>query len=63
MSELPSDYFIKTFQFTPNVHNDQYPSIDPTSPALSLAGKTVIVTGASRGIGAKVRLHHFSPKP
>jgi NADP-dependent 3-hydroxy acid dehydrogenase YdfG len=31
-----------------------YPSVDPTKPELSLAGKVVIITGASRGIGAKV---------
>jgi hypothetical protein len=33
-----------------------YPSIDPSNPELSLAGKVAIITGASRGIGAKVRL-------
>ena len=32
-------------------HNDTYPSIDPSNPALSAKGKTVIVTGGGRGIG------------
>lgn len=40
-------------QFTRTVHQDVYPSIDPTKAELSLAGKVVIVTGASRGIGAR----------
>ena len=48
---LPADYFVKTHQFTKTVHRDQYPSIDPASPKLSQKGKTVIVTGASQGLG------------
>ena len=32
-------------------HNDTYAAIDPKKPALSAAGKTVIVTGAGAGIG------------
>lgn len=34
-----------------NWHNDTYPSIDPTSPSLSAAGKTVVITGGGTGIG------------
>jgi hypothetical protein len=48
---LPADFFIKIHQFTSSVHRDEYPSIDPTSPRLSQHGKTVIVTGASQGVG------------
>jgi len=55
---LPADYFVKTHQFTKTVHRDQYPSIDPASPKLSQKGKTIIVTGASQGIG-KVSLSPF----
>lgn len=54
MDSLPNDYFVTSLQFTPHMFQDQYPSIDPKNPALSLAGKVVIITGASRGIGAKV---------
>ena len=32
-------------------HNDTYPSIDPSNPAISAKGKTVIVTGGGKGIG------------
>lgn len=32
-------------------HNASYPAIDPTKPTLSVAGKTVFVTGGSAGIG------------
>ncbi|MCJ1479304.1 hypothetical protein MMC13_007989 [Lambiella insularis] len=35
-------------------HHDVYPAIDPTRPALSAAGKTVLVTGAGQGIGAAI---------
>ena len=52
MENLPADFFVTSLQFTKNTHQDIYPSIDPTLPALSLAGKVVILTGASRGIGA-----------
>ena len=39
-------------QFTKNTHQSVYRSIDPTNPENSLKGKVVIITGASRGIGA-----------
>jgi hypothetical protein len=48
---LPADYFVSLHQFTKTVHRDQYPSIDPTSPKLSQKGKTVIISGASQGLG------------
>lgn len=32
-------------------HNAPYAAIDPTSPALSHAGQTIIITGAGSGIG------------
>lgn len=60
-TQQPSaDYFISTHQFTRTVHRDRYPSIDPTSPKLSQKGQTVIVTGASQGIG-KVSLPRTPP--
>lgn len=46
--------------FTKGFHRTTYPAIDPSQPALSAAGKTVIVTGAYRGnIGAAVA-HAFA---
>jgi hypothetical protein len=54
MDSLPPDYFVKLMQFTKTVHRDQYPAIDPANPELSQAGKVVVITGASRGLGAKV---------
>ncbi|KAJ4299468.1 hypothetical protein N0V90_004713 [Kalmusia sp. IMI 367209] len=32
-------------------HNDTYPAIHPTNPALSQQGNTVVITGAGSGIG------------
>jgi hypothetical protein len=43
-------------QFTKRVYQDVYPAIDPSKPELSLSGRVAIITGASRGIGAKVRV-------
>lgn len=37
-------------------HNVPYPAIDPTSPALSHAGQTVVVTGSGSGIGQATSL-------
>lgn len=37
-------------QFTPTYRTDTYSSIDPTK--LNLNGKTILITGASKGIGA-----------
>ncbi|KAI0480179.1 putative NADP(+)-dependent dehydrogenase [Xylariaceae sp. FL0804] len=35
-------------------HNDTYEAISPRRPELSAAGKTVIITGAGRGIGREI---------
>lgn len=53
MENLPTDFFVTSSAYTPTVYRDQYPSIDPRSAALSQAGKVVIITGASDGIGAR----------
>lgn len=54
---LPPDFFVKQQQFVPTIYRDQYPSIDPSSPRLSQAGKTVVITGATQGIG-QVRVYY-----
>jgi NAD(P)-dependent dehydrogenase (short-subunit alcohol dehydrogenase family) len=41
--------------FTPTIHHDTYPAIDPTRQA-SLRGRHVFITGASRGIGRATAL-------
>ncbi|KAI1470260.1 NAD(P)-binding protein [Daldinia caldariorum] len=38
-------------KLTPTYHSSTYPTINPTRPELSQAGKTVLITGASAGIG------------
>lgn len=43
-------------QFTARTHRDVYDAIDPTQAALSQKGKVVVITGASQGLGARVRL-------
>ena len=53
MDNLPADFFVTSSAYTPHVYRDQYPSIDPKSPALSQEGKVIIITGASDGIGAR----------
>ncbi|KAK9238792.1 hypothetical protein V1525DRAFT_418237 [Lipomyces kononenkoae] len=54
MEQIPDDYYVTSNSFTKTVYRDVYPSVDPTSPALSQAGKIVVITGASRGIGKYV---------
>ncbi|KAK0611891.1 hypothetical protein B0T14DRAFT_595255 [Immersiella caudata] len=53
MDQLPPDFFVSSLQFTKRVYQDVYPAINPTNPELGLTGKVVIITGASRGIGAR----------
>ena len=53
LSNLPKDWVVTSGQFTRKTYTDVYPAIDPTKPENSLKGKVVVVTGASRGIGAK----------
>jgi NAD(P)-dependent dehydrogenase (short-subunit alcohol dehydrogenase family) len=40
--------------FTNNYHKTLYPRISPSSPSLSVKGKTAVVTGGSRGIGRAI---------
>jgi hypothetical protein len=54
LSKLPKDFYVTSMQFTKNAHQDAYPAIDPSIPEHSLMGKVVVITGASRGIGAMV---------
>ncbi|KAK9367590.1 hypothetical protein V1509DRAFT_626419 [Lipomyces kononenkoae] len=51
-ARVPSDYLTRAQQFTKTLHHELYPAVDPSKPELSLPGKVVIITGASRGIGA-----------
>ena len=37
--------------FTSEWHNDTYDAISPTSPSLSVQGKTIVITGGGAGIG------------
>ncbi|EXK84017.1 hypothetical protein FOQG_11750 [Fusarium oxysporum f. sp. raphani 54005] len=42
--------------FTKTWHNKPYPSIDPTRPELSAAGKFVAITGGGTGIGRSIAI-------
>jgi NAD(P)-dependent dehydrogenase (short-subunit alcohol dehydrogenase family) len=43
----------KNPSLTATWHNNTYPAIDPTQSHLSLKGKSVLITGGGRGIGAR----------
>jgi hypothetical protein len=50
--QLPDpDMYTKPFAFTPTSHRDVYPAIDSKNPDISAKGKSVLITGGSRGIG------------
>ncbi|CBX99298.1 hypothetical protein IAQ61_000568 [Plenodomus lingam] len=59
LSKLPKDHYVTSMQFTKNAQQDVYPAIDPSLPEHSLAGKVVVITGASRGIGALAMVPAF----
>ncbi|EJD54057.1 NAD(P)-binding protein [Auricularia subglabra TFB-10046 SS5] len=40
--------------FTKTFHNHSYPAISPTRPELSVAGKTILISGGGRGLGTGV---------
>lgn len=40
--------------FTHTFHREPYAAIDPTLPALSVTGKTVVITGGNQGIGRAI---------
>ena len=44
--------------FTKTWHNASYDAISPTRPALSVAGKTVVITGGGRGLGSEIARAH-----
>ncbi|KAJ5692723.1 hypothetical protein N7462_002146 [Penicillium macrosclerotiorum] len=50
--DLDPDAGVKAISFTATAYRDVYPAIDPRHrPELSQAGRVVIITGSSRGIG------------
>ncbi|KAJ5396217.1 Short-chain dehydrogenase/reductase SDR [Penicillium crustosum] len=53
LASLPKDWILTSSQFTRKAHTNVYPAIHPGKADNSLKGKTVVVTGASRGIGAR----------
>lgn len=54
MLNPPSDRLITAAQYTPHVHRTQYNAINPVLPSNSQAGKIIIITGASQGLGRQV---------
>jgi hypothetical protein len=53
--------FVKAMAFTKNAHRDVYPAVDPKQPNLSQAGKVIVITGATRGLG-RVRANRAKPR-
>ncbi|CZR70220.1 uncharacterized protein PAC_20121 [Phialocephala subalpina] len=51
MENLPVDFFVTSQAFTKQTYRDAYPAIDPNSPSNSQAGKVIVITGSSKGLG------------
>lgn len=47
------DFWTRALQFTPDIHRDVYPALEPKSQRLQgiAKGKVVLVTGAGSGFG------------
>ncbi|EXJ89422.1 hypothetical protein A1O3_02489 [Capronia epimyces CBS 606.96] len=60
LNQLPPDFFVRKEAFTKTVHRDQYDATDPSSSALSQAGKVILITGASQGIGKEGLAKQFA---
>jgi NADP-dependent 3-hydroxy acid dehydrogenase YdfG len=52
LAALPKDWIVTSGQFTNRAYNNVYPAVDPTAAKNSLEGKVMVLTGASRGLGA-----------
>ena len=52
LEHLDPNHFARQGAFTKQIFRDVYPSIDPTSPAMSQRGKVIVISGAGSGIGA-----------
>jgi FlaA1/EpsC-like NDP-sugar epimerase len=48
---MDTNAFTTPFQLTKTLRRDIYNAIDPQNPELSAAGKTIVITGATGGIG------------
>ena len=58
-ASLSADFLVKKFQFTNKNYRDVYPALE-SSIVGSQVGKTVIITGASQGIGKVRQLNSHS---
>ncbi|KAF2252857.1 NAD(P)-binding protein [Trematosphaeria pertusa] len=53
-ADVDPDLYTKMQNLTSTYHRDVYPAVSPTNPSNSAAGKVVLITGASRGIGKAI---------
>ncbi|KAI4942641.1 hypothetical protein J4E91_009810 [Alternaria rosae] len=51
---MDANAFTTPFQLTKSLKRDVYPAIDSKNPTLSAKGKTILVTGATGGLGGEV---------
>ncbi|GKZ33559.1 hypothetical protein AbraIFM66950_003464 [Aspergillus brasiliensis] len=54
---------VKEMAFTKKAHRDVYSAINPEQPQLSQAGKVIVITGATRGLGRGFAVAFAQAKP
>ncbi|KAL2840294.1 hypothetical protein BJY01DRAFT_236794 [Aspergillus pseudoustus] len=57
------DMLVKAMAFTKTGYRDIYPAIEPAQPKLSQAGKVIVITGATRGLGRGFAIAFAHAKP
>ena len=63
LETMDANAYTTPFQLTKSLRREIYPSIDPKNPQLSAEGKTILITGATGGLGGVRTISSTSTHP